>query len=276
MATLRLPTALARFRQLVSHSVGSQIEADQCVGKFAMNHEIKIPPKWGEDPLSQFIKDAWHNTYATFSNLKPEFTRLTAIHSRFQKIIGNLVNSPEWFSGFFLMRARSAYLAGARLSLSVQITECYMVLRGCLENGLYGLHISNNPDTREIWLCRHDNETSKRKSKSEFAAGNVFKTLNSKDKETFRIAKSLYESTIDYGAHPNERGLFSMVRKEQDEQKIDFVVDYLTGNSLPLRLGLKMTARVGVCSLFIFKLVFKERFDILGISKDLDKLKQGL
>lgn len=241
-----------------------------------MQNETGIPPQWGKDPLSQFIKDAWYNTYATFGNLKPEFTRLTAIHRAFQKIIDNLLNTPEWFAGFFLMRAHSAYLAGARLSLSGQVNEAYIVLRGCLENSLYGLHISNNPDTREVWLCRHDDEDSKRKCKNEFTAGNVFKTLGLRDTKIHRIAKELYETTIDYGAHPNELGLLSMMRKTQDEHKIDFMVDYLAGNSMPLRLGLKMTARVGVCSLFIFKLVFKERFDILGISKDLEELKQGL
>ena len=67
-----------------------------------MKSETKIPPQWGEDPLSQFIQDAWHNTYATFANLKPEFKRLQAIHSCFKRIIDNLLNTPEWFAGFFL------------------------------------------------------------------------------------------------------------------------------------------------------------------------------
>ncbi len=151
-----------------------------------------------------------------------------------------------------------------------------MVLRGCLENSLYGLHISNNPDTREIWLCRHDDEGGKKKCKNEFTARNVFNTLKAKDEKIHKIAKDLYETTIDYGAHPNELGMLSMMRKTQDENQIDFMVDYLTGDSMPLRLGLKITSRVGVCSLFIFQLVFKERFDILGISKDLETLKQGL
>ncbi len=241
-----------------------------------MNKELKIPQQWGKDPLSQFIDDACHNTYATFANLKPEFTRLKAIHSTFQRMVENLLNTPDWFAGFFLMRAHSAYLAGARLSLSGQVTEAYMVLRGCLENSLYGLHFSNYPDTREVWLRRNDDEDSKRRCKNEFTSGNVLKTLESRDTKLHKIAKKLYETTIDCGAHPNELGLLSMMRKALDEHKIDFMVDYLTGDSPPLRLGLKMTARVGVCSLFIFKIVFKERFDILGISKELEKLKQGL
>ena len=97
--------------------------------------------------------------------------------------------------------------------MSGQVTESYMVLRGCLENSLYGLHISNNPDTREVWLRRHDNERCKRKCKIEFSVGNVFKTLNSRDINIHRIAKDLYETTIDYGAHPNEIGLLSMIEK---------------------------------------------------------------
>jgi hypothetical protein len=240
-----------------------------------MNDRI-IPPQWGEDHLSQFINDAQHNTYATFTNHKPEFSLLTFIHDSFLKIKNNLLNPPDLFSSLFLMRAHSAYLAGVRLSVSGQITECYMLLRGTLENSLYGLHISSNPTRRDIWLRRHDDNNSKRKCQNEFTAGNVLNTLKMKDKETHRIAQYLYELTIDYGAHPNAKGLLSMVRKERDEQRIDFMVDYLTGDSMPLHLGLKTTARVGVCSLLIFNVVFKELFDNLGISSDLNNLKKDL
>jgi len=101
-----------------------------------MQNEINKPPDWGQDPLSKFIKDAWHNTYATFANLKPQYTHLEAIHSAYQKIKDNLINTPEWFASFFLMRAHASYLGGVQLSFSGQIPEAYMVLRGCLENRL--------------------------------------------------------------------------------------------------------------------------------------------
>ena len=42
------------------------------------------------------------------------------------------------------------------------------------------------------------------------------------------------------------------------------------------QLCLKNSARIGLCSLNIFKLIYSHRFDILGISDELEKLKKGL
>lgn len=218
-----------------------------------MENKTKIPKAWGQDPLSEFIQNALHNTYATFVNLKPQYTRLKAIYNTFQKIIDNLHHTREWFAAFFLMRAHSSYLGGVRLSLSGQIPEAYMVLRGCLENSLYGLYISLNPSTREIWLNRHNDDSSKKLCKKEFMVYRLFQCLESVDRETYCVAKGLYENTIDLGAHPNELALTSLLTQSQDESNIDFNIDYLTGNTMPLHLCLKNTARVGVCSLCIFK-----------------------
>lgn len=241
-----------------------------------MQNEINTPLDWGQDPLSKFIKDAWHNTYATFANLKPQYIHLEAIHSAYQKIKDNLINTPEWFASFFLMRAHASYLGGVQLSFSGQIPEAYMVLRGCLENSLYGLYVAQHPNAQEIWLRRHDDEKSKKKCKSKFTAHNLFKCLEQEDKKKNDIARDLYEMTIDYGAHPNERAFMSLMSQSKDEKKIDFKMYYLIGDSLPLQLCLKNSARIGVCSLDIFKIIYKHRFDILGLSDKLDQLKKGL
>jgi len=225
-----------------------------------MQNEIKAPPDWGEDELSKYIKEAWHNTYATFANLRPQYDHIKKIHLNYQKIIDNLINTPDWFPSFFLMRSHASYLGAVQLSLSGQIPETYMVLRGCLENSLYGLYVTKNPDTQEIWLKRDENDESKKKCRNEFTD----------------IAKNLYEMTIDYGAHPNERAFMSLMSQSKDEQKVDFKMYYLIGDSSPFRLCLKNSARIGVCSLDIFKLIYSHRFDILGISNKLEKLKRGL
>ena len=241
-----------------------------------MQDEIKAPPDWGEDKLSKYIKDAWYNTYATFTNLRPQYNHLKEIHLNYQKIIDNLINTPDWFASFFLMRSHASYLGGVQLSFSGQIPEAYMVLRGCLENSFYGLYVTRNPDTQEMWLRRHKDDESKKKCRNEFTASNLFKCLEKEDRKINNIAKILYEMTIDYGAHPNERAFMSLMSQSKDEQKIDFKMYYLIGDSLPFQLCLKNTARIGVCSLDIFKLIYRHRFDILGISDKLEKLKKGL
>lgn len=240
-----------------------------------MQNEIKIPPDWGKDKLSKYIKGTWHNTYGTFVNLRPQYNYLKEIHLNYQKIIDNLINTSDWFALFFLIRSHASYLSGVQLSFSGQIPETYMVLRGCLENSLYGLYLTRNPDTQEIWLRRHADDESKKKCRNEFTASNLFKCLEKEDRNINNIAKNFYEMTIDYGAHSNVRAFMSLMSQSKDKQNV-FKMYYLIGNSLPLRLCLKNLARIGVCSLDIFKLIYRHNFDILGISDKLEKLKKGL
>ena len=58
--------------------------------------------------------------------------------------------------------------------------------------------------------------------------------------------------------------------------RIEFKVVYLAGDNVQLRASLKTTAQVGVCVLGMFKQVYKERFDLVGLSDELDGLRQGL
>jgi bacterioferritin (cytochrome b1) len=94
--------------------------------------------------------------------------------------------------------------------------------------------------------------------------------------ETYRAASKLYERTIDLGGHPNERAITSLLSQEEIEDSINFRLDFLVGNTMTLRLALKSTAQVGICSLKIFHNVFPQRFNILGISHDIELLESGL
>lgn len=234
---------------------------------------------WGKDSLSEFLDNAQHNVMASFVNLKPEYTRLLQIHEAFKKIIENLLNIKELVPSFFLMRAHASYLGGVRFSLSGQVPEAYMVLRGCLENSLYAFHIFQHLEASEIWIRRHDSPDSLSKCKNEFRINKVFESLEKADVSVCKIARELYATTIDYGGHPNELSLTSIMSKSEDESKIDFKIPYLMDyriNPLPFILCMKSVARIGVCSLCIFRLIFRERFDILSITDSLEKLKVGL
>jgi hypothetical protein len=90
------------------------------------------------------------------------------------------------------------------------------------------------------------------------------------------IAETLYDRTIDYGAHPNERALMQNLRMGKDASGVQFQVTYLTDDTPAYRLLLKTVAQVAVCSLGIFRLIFRERFDITGLTDMIEKLKQGL
>jgi hypothetical protein len=165
------------------------------------------PPRgWGGDQITEFIDNTRLNSFASYANLCPEYAKLAEVDHVFRQLIDNLINTRDWFAAFFLLRAHSAFLAGSHLAMSGQAAEVYASLRLCLENGLYGLYLSRNPASRETWLRRHDSDEAKQRVKSEFTIRNLFDLLRGCDPNEARIAGELYESCIEYGAHPNERG----------------------------------------------------------------------
>lgn len=235
-----------------------------------------FPPEWGDDPLSTFIQGATDNTYASFYNLKEWYHLLRDVHVAFNSFAQNMERTPDLLPSFFFARSHSAYLAGVRLALSGQVPEAYMVLRGALECALYGLYIARKSSVGEIWLRRDEDETAKKKVQQEFKIFNLFPVLASENHNLRIIAGDLYERTIEYGGHPNQQAFLSVMKQQSSDSKITFQSAYMIGNEPALQFCLKSCAHIGTCSLSIFQLVFRERFDFLGISQKLELMKRGL
>ncbi|MXS82759.1 hypothetical protein [Nitrosomonas oligotropha] len=234
------------------------------------------PPNWGRDEISKFIDNARINEFATFANMKEDIARLSDIDFSYRKAIEGLNHAEDWFVGLFLLRAHSNFLAACRLCWSGQIPESYAVLRSCLENSLYGLYFTRNQSSRETWLRRHDSTTAKKKVKNEFKITTMLDLAVEVDKAEGEIAKKLYEQTIDYGAHPNELALMQTLQIYESDKQVEFKITYLEGNSIQLKLTLKTVAQVGVNVLSLFRAVYPERFNILGITDGLRHIKKGL
>jgi hypothetical protein len=234
------------------------------------------PTNWGNDEISKFIDVSRNNEYATFANCHGEIRRFIDLDAWYRKAIDGLNHSNDWFAGFFLWRSHSNFLAACRMSWSGQIPECYAMLRSCLENALYGLYLARNPNSRETWLRRHDSDAHRRKVKDEFKIRTMLELARSIDTNEGNVAELLYDRTIDYGAHPNEQALMQVLQINEKVQDVEFKMIYLEGDSIRLRLALKTTAQVGVCSLSLFRSIYKERFDILGVTAAIDHIKNGL
>ena len=234
------------------------------------------PPGWGKDEITQFIDYARSHEYATFANCTSEFKNLRQIDTLFRQLISNLYNSREWFASFFLLRSHSSYLGAVRLAMSSQVPETYTVLRSAIENALYGHYLHKNPSSCETWLCRHESDVNKKMVRKEFTIGRLIRELETSNKNEAQIAQNLYDATIDYGAHPNERALSQSLQITEGTESVELKILYLDEDSAPFRLALRRTAQVGACVLGIFRLVFKERFDIMGLTSSLDSLKKYL
>ena len=239
-----------------------------------MNNEI--PKYWGDDSISSFIEIGRNHSFQTYEGFKSEYKLLVEIDSLYKTVIDNLTNTKDWFSSLFLLKAHSSYRCAVNVCLNGQIPECYMVIRGCLESSFYGLYLSKYEGRVETWLKRNESDDAKKKVKNEFQISKLLNLLNEIDPKIGSVANIFYERTIDYGAHPNQLALMSALRMSEAEKKINFQVAYINGDTLTTQLCLKTLAQIGICSLSIFKNVFKERFDIIGVSDKLERLKTNL
>lgn len=234
------------------------------------------PVGWGKDKLSDFIDVATNNSFATFHNKKTEYELLEEIDSYFELIITNLTGRSEILVSMLFARAHSTYRGAVRLAISGQCPEAFSLLRTAIECSIYALRIYKNPYLVEVWLNRHENDASLTKAKSEFSYSKALLTLESSDKNHADKINLLYQRCIDFGAHPNEMSVTGNMEINQLNNTHEFLQKYLVGDSDSLDHVLKSTAQIGFGVLYVFRLIYRERFDLLEITYKLDALKARL
>lgn len=239
-------------------------------------NKLPEPQGWGDDKITNFLDKVRENSFATFVQSRELLARLININEIFWSAIEYMNYSKNWFELLFFLKAHSSFLSAIGLAIGTQIPEAFMVLRGALENSFYGLYIHKNPELAEIWLRRHESEADKKVVKEKFRIGDMLSLLENLDYKSGKIARLLYDRTIDYGAHPNERSLSSMLKQSKTGSDVDFKLNYLTDEPVMIELCLKSSAQVGILCLRILKLILPERFQITGLSEKLDIASRGL
>lgn len=101
-------------------------------------------------------------------------------------------------------------------------------------------------------------------------------TLFKRDSALHSILEKLYDRTIDFGGHPNERAVSSSATLTRYGDTAVIHNHLLHGDSLALDHVLKTTAQVGLGSLMVFQLTFRGRFDLLGLRDTIDELRKTL
>jgi len=235
---------------------------------------LSLPPRWCDDSLSSFVDQAFRNTLATFVRKRDATQILMQLDQVYMCIGENLDNASDVIGAILLVRSHSAFRGACRMSMSGQVPEAFPSMRICLEYALYALHINLHPGLGETWIARHDNSDSLRAVRREFKYCTIIKTLQRQDNHLCSIVTQLYEKTIDFGAHPNERAITGSMEMHQGDKETRLMQIQLHGDTLSLDYVLKTTAQTGLGSLCIFQLLFKERFQILGLNSVIDRLRK--
>ena len=244
--------------------------------KINQNSTYQRPAGWGNDSFSEFMIMAEENGYATFQNGKPHYKKLSEIHDIFRKAIDAMHNSANWFELLFFIKAHSVFLAASRLGLATQVAETSPLIRSIIENTLYGFYLHKHPEHAETWLKRNRSDEAKKEVKKIFVIGTIFDTLRDSSPSLETIARKLYEQSVDYGAHPNEKGLTMALKYTKGENSIRYDVTHLTDNPIPIIFCLKFIARAAVLCLKILQLVLTERFKITGLDIDIENVSKNL
>jgi transcriptional regulator with XRE-family HTH domain len=242
------------------------------------------PPGWPGDSLAIFLDHAERHIFHSFFHTRKDFDSLAQIDGLFWKLVmdaGAMTSNSTagQYLRCFAISSHGAYRATCRMVLSGQVWESIMTLRGCLENALYALHIFKNPSALEVWLRRAENAESTKKCQNEFAIGKVKATLKSIDSVLHAKVGELYGELIDFSAHPNQLGIHARIIKQQDNKAVQ--VHYFALDSFPelhsvYRYGFTKTTEIGIMSLKILRLIFKDLFERLGLEEELQRLENGL
>ncbi|UVK39950.1 hypothetical protein LHFGNBLO_001365 [Mesorhizobium sp. AR10] len=235
---------------------------------------VKVPQGWGDDALTEYLDEYRGNQYATFNNKRAAVADLIKIDALFKQLLDGPVNPRPMAPMGFFMRAHSAYRAAAGAVMAGQLYEAQGLLRLCLEHGAYGFYIGSDNARWTRWLTRSDSEAAKKVVRNEFTESKIRKQIAATSAKLAQHFGTLYETLIDFGAHPNEQGfsLSTSIRRVDGNVHLDTI--YLHGDGLPLDLALKTTAQVGLWVLHIAQLLYAARFKLLGIETELAALRQ--
>ncbi|MEQ1936068.1 MAG: hypothetical protein ABL962_19615, partial [Fimbriimonadaceae bacterium] len=186
------------------------------------------------------------------------------------------VDPPSMLAALLLIRSHVAYRGACGHALSGAAAETYPLVRSCLEYAGYALLIHGTPEKGEVWVSRHDDEAALQAVRSNFSVGKVQAAIAAANADKARAYKTLYDRSIDFGAHPNIHGLASNMKIiEKGKDRIVQIV-YLHTDGVQMQSSLKTTAQAGVCALEIFQEAFPERFQEMGVTDTLARVRQHL
>lgn len=214
-----------------------------------------------KDELDYFLRLANDCCNEALRELTKPMGFIKAIDSLYMDFIPHAGSIKPATASILLMNSHASLRAAISLALSGQLLPVFMTLRGSIESALYANAMVSKPELQEVWLKRDIDEKSRQLCRDEFSIGKMFRYLSKTQNQEFSDGiRNTYDSTIDFGAHPNNRSLIRSIRIEElntGEHELNFA--YIHGlNSFELRQSLVACAEIGL-AVFLVALICAER-----------------
>jgi hypothetical protein len=223
------------------------------------------PPGWGNDELTKFLEATHQNQYASFVQKREAMSLLVDIDAQFAKVTKGWINPASEIIAMLFIRCHGAYRTACGLAMAGQAAECYVQCRSVLEYASYAVHINRNPELGTVWLNRHQGDAGLKASKKGFQHVAVLGSVEAANRQAAERYKTIYQRTIDFGAHPNERAVTGNMKMTEEAGRREMLAILMHRDGAQLDLALKTTAQCGMISLELFETILGPKFELLGI-----------
>jgi hypothetical protein len=228
----------------------------------AMPRTNPAPPGWGQDELTKFLQETHQQQYATFHNKSEATGRLIAIDELFVRVSRGWLNPQSEIAAMLLLRCHAALRAAAGEAMAGQVVESFRQCRAMMENAAYAVHIHRNPQLAKVWLDRHIDEAGMKASKSAFQHVQVLQSAKAANSHAGARFEQLYQRTIDFGGHPNERSVTGSMKMTKQDDRRQMLAVMIHGDDAAFNSGLKSVAQCAMVSLEMLQVIFDARFEL--------------
>lgn len=208
-----------------------------------------FPTGWGEDLLTDFQHKAFANELWSFAH-DSELTKLLSecdslIFDTLLKVFPKPTEEANLGSLLFV-NSHNHFRAAARLCMSGQCLPVYPTARACLETAVYGWYLITNPNMVKVWGNKPVDKEELRKWSQTFKFSSIVKLIGKEDPTSAKTFIELHQITIDFGAHPNAKSLWSNLLPHPENKELRRVnymhstghlFDYTFNNMFDVGLG---------------------------------------
>ena len=204
--------------------------------------------------IGNFLLAARENETECRNRYPEMMTHLERMSDALQEISGLNSGTPlkkdvGVFEALLLAHAYSLFLSAVRIALSGQSPPAFAVLRACLESALYAVIAAQNPVNRKIWS---DRDAHVKACREKFKKGTAKQYLENVDPNLAAFVTQLYDSMIDFGAHPNSKSVFNHLSLEETHEGLAVTLAILhDANSRSILQVLAACFETGVCILYL-------------------------
>lgn len=220
------------------------------------------------DDLAAFFDAVRQNQSANFGKYPDHVERLSTIDRVFRMVATNWTDAPDILSATLFARSHGAFRAATGAAMAGQMFETSGLVRSCIEQAGYAALMTHKPEIAEVWEARNDDEASLRATRNAFKQTNVREAISLLDPTASAAYQTLYDDCIDWGAHPNIRGVAAnMILEKTGPATRKLRIVHLHSDGPQVVWALCAAARGGQCALRIFELVMPTRFREVGIQR---------